>query len=332
MNWLGHPGLGRRPARHRSRHRDPPARRHPGVAAAGRHRQPDAVPDPRLVGRRRRLPRCWCGRSPGWEIVSSLSAEYRHPERDIVRATGITLGRGDRALPRHRVRDRRRARHRRRPGAAGRPAGRRVRRLGAAADDDHRGAAHHRRHQLLLRRRVPAGRLARDQRRDAALAGFRHRRRPGDAAARPARSSPGWAWRCSSAWPCSTSRPTPLCSSRRGTFALVYVVGTAAAVRLLPGGWPRAAAVVSFIASVGLVVLTGLPVVLPIAIGLAGLCWTLFSARGRSVAEVALVGRRYERESRQIPTESGGLGVDLGGLGGQPRTIGGCTTVAGPRR
>ena len=42
-----------------------------------------------------------------------------------------------------------------------------------------------------------------------------------------------------------------------GTFALVYVVGTAAAVRLLPGGWPRAAAVVSFIASVGLVVLTG---------------------------------------------------------------------------
>jgi amino acid efflux transporter len=73
-----------------------------------------------------------------------------------------------------------------------------------------------------------------------------------------------------------------------GTFALVYVVGTAAAVRLLPGGWPRASAVVSFIASVGLVVLTGLPVLLPIAIGLAGLCWTLFSARGRRVADVAV--------------------------------------------
>ena len=28
----------------------------------------------------------------GWEIVSSLSAEYRHPERDIARATAITLG------------------------------------------------------------------------------------------------------------------------------------------------------------------------------------------------------------------------------------------------
>jgi amino acid efflux transporter len=28
----------------------------------------------------------------GWEIVSSLSAEYRHPARDIARATAITLG------------------------------------------------------------------------------------------------------------------------------------------------------------------------------------------------------------------------------------------------
>ena len=80
-----------------------------------------------------------------------------------------------------------------------------------------------------------------------------------------------------------------------GTFALVYVVGTAAAVRLLPGGWPRAAAVVSFVASVGLVILTGLPVLIPLVVGLAGLGWTM---------------RRP----------------------GQPRTIGGETTVAGPRR
>ena len=86
-----------------------------------------------------------------------------------------------------------------------------------------------------------------------------------------------------------------------GTFALVYVVGTAAAVRLLPGGWPRVAAVVSFVASVGLVVLTGLPVLLPIVIGLAGLVWTL---------------RR--RPARVQHT--------------QPRTIGGDTTVAEPRR
>jgi len=60
-----------------------------------------------------------------------------------------------------------------------------------------------------------------------------------------------------------------------GTFALVYVVGTAAAVRLLPGGWPRVAAVVSLVASVGLVVLTGPPVLIPLATGVVGLCWTL---------------------------------------------------------
>jgi amino acid efflux transporter len=85
-----------------------------------------------------------------------------------------------------------------------------------------------------------------------------------------------------------------------GTFALVYVVGTAAAVRLLPGGWPRAAAVVSFVASVGLVVLTGLPVLIPLVVGLAGLGWTV-RRPGRARAP-------------------------------QPRTIGGDTTVAGPRR
>lgn len=87
-----------------------------------------------------------------------------------------------------------------------------------------------------------------------------------------------------------------------GTFALVYVVGTAAAVRLLPGGWSRAAAVVSLVASVALVVLTGLPVLFPLAVGLAGLGWTW----------------RRSRTARAHPA--------------QARTIGGCTTVAGPRR
>jgi amino acid efflux transporter len=82
-----------------------------------------------------------------------------------------------------------------------------------------------------------------------------------------------------------------------GTFALVYVVGTAAAVRLLPGGWPRVAALVSVAASVALVVLTGWAVLLPIATGLAGYVW---SARGRRRA------------------------------GRQPRAIGGDTTVAEP--
>ena len=52
----------------------------------------------------------------GWEIVSSLSAEYRHPApRHRPRHRDDAGGR-DGALPRHRVRDRRRARCR----AAGR--------------------------------------------------------------------------------------------------------------------------------------------------------------------------------------------------------------------
>jgi amino acid efflux transporter len=59
-----------------------------------------------------------------------------------------------------------------------------------------------------------------------------------------------------------------------GTFALVYVVGTAAAVKLLPGGWPRVAAVASLVASCGLVVLIGPPVLLPIGTGLCGMLWT----------------------------------------------------------
>lgn len=72
-----------------------------------------------------------------------------------------------------------------------------------------------------------------------------------------------------------------------GTFALVYVVGTAAAVRLLPGGWPRVAAILSFVASVGLVVLTGLPVLLPVVVGLAGLGWTMRrSSRGSARARI----------------------------------------------
>lgn len=64
-----------------------------------------------------------------------------------------------------------------------------------------------------------------------------------------------------------------------GTFALVYVVGTAAAVRLLPGGWPRVAAVVSLVASCALVALIGPPVLLPVVTGLVGMAWS--SARGR---------------------------------------------------
>lgn len=61
-----------------------------------------------------------------------------------------------------------------------------------------------------------------------------------------------------------------------GTFALVYLVGAAAAVRLLPSGtWARRAAVVSLVASVGLVLLTGAPVLAPLLLGVAGLVWAM---------------------------------------------------------
>ncbi len=56
------------------------------------------------------------------------------------------------------------------------------------------------------------------------------------------------------------------------TFSLVYVAGTAAAVRLLRG-WGRATAVVSALASVGLVAVTGWVVLLPAAVGAVGVLW-----------------------------------------------------------
>jgi amino acid efflux transporter len=62
-----------------------------------------------------------------------------------------------------------------------------------------------------------------------------------------------------------------------GTFSLVYLVGTAAAVRLLRG-WGRVAALVAVVASAGLVVMTGWVVVLPAAVGGLGVLWV----RGRS--------------------------------------------------
>ncbi|WP_281370723.1 APC family permease [Nocardioides stalactiti] len=114
-----------------------------------------------------------------------------------------------------------------------------------------------------------------------------------------------------------------------GTFALVYVVGTAAAVRLLPSGWARVAAVVSLVASAGLVVLTGWAVLLPLASGLVGLLWTArrHSRIGTYLSrDPALSGT--SDDSAQEGPDSAQEGPDSA----QPRTMGGDTTVAGPRR
>jgi amino acid efflux transporter len=64
-----------------------------------------------------------------------------------------------------------------------------------------------------------------------------------------------------------------------GTFSLVYLLGTAAAVRLLRG-WGRVAALVAVVASAGLVVMTGWVVVLPAAVGGLGVLWVRGRSRG----------------------------------------------------
>jgi amino acid efflux transporter len=59
-----------------------------------------------------------------------------------------------------------------------------------------------------------------------------------------------------------------------GAFALVYAVGTAAAVRLLPHGWTRRGAAVAFVATLGLLALTGTHLLGPAIIGLGAVAWT----------------------------------------------------------
>ena len=62
-----------------------------------------------------------------------------------------------------------------------------------------------------------------------------------------------------------------------GAFALVYAVGTAAALRLLPRGtWVRRGAAVGFVATLGLLALTGTHLLGPALIGTGALAWTAF--------------------------------------------------------
>ncbi|HCB06076.1 MAG TPA: amino acid permease [Nocardioides bacterium] len=68
-----------------------------------------------------------------------------------------------------------------------------------------------------------------------------------------------------------------------GTFTLVYAFGTAAALRLLPrGSWVRRGAAVGFLATLGLLVLTGTHLLGPILIAAGALLWT--AVRGRREA------------------------------------------------
>ena len=65
-----------------------------------------------------------------------------------------------------------------------------------------------------------------------------------------------------------------------GSFTLVYVLGSAAAVRLLPRGtWPHAAAIISLIAVTALLALTGVHVVWGLGVAAASLIYTEVRAR-----------------------------------------------------
>lgn len=73
-----------------------------------------------------------------------------------------------------------------------------------------------------------------------------------------------------------------------GSFTLVYVLGTAAAVRLLPaGGWARAGAVVSLVSVSGLLVLTGAYVLWGLAVAVAAIGYDSAVARRRAVPKIS---------------------------------------------
>ncbi|MEU4236553.1 amino acid permease [Actinoplanes sp. NPDC026619] len=76
--------------------------------------------------------------------------------------------------------------------------------------------------------------------------------------------------------------PFPLHTSMllvTGCFTLVYVLGTAAALRLLPRGASRAWAAVAFVAVIGLLVLTGPPALLSLVVAAGAIGYQAWRAR-----------------------------------------------------
>jgi amino acid efflux transporter len=219
----------------------------------------------------------------GWEAVTSLSGEYRNPGRDIARATGVAIA----VIS--------------------------VLYLGVAFATvvvlgDHPGKAPL--SDLLV---LGLGEWARPATTVLALllsvgainAYFAGGSRLGAALARDG-SLPAWLARGSSAGDVprrslavvalgsltslgvitvghlSLNAPLLLCT---GTFALVYAVGTAAALRLLPRGtWVWRGAVVGLVATLALLVLTGTHLLGPALIGLGALAWTTLHRGARPAA------------------------------------------------
>jgi amino acid efflux transporter len=77
---------------------------------------------------------------------------------------------------------------------------------------------------------------------------------------------------------------TPLMLLTTGCFTLVYVLGTAAAVRLLPTGWARRAALVALVSTGGLLAVTGVHVLWALGIAGAALAYQTWRERRWAVA------------------------------------------------
>ena len=71
-----------------------------------------------------------------------------------------------------------------------------------------------------------------------------------------------------------------------GCFTLVYVIGTAAALRLLPKGWSRRGAAVAFAAVLGLLVLNGAPALLSLTIAAGAVLYQTWRDRRSSSATI----------------------------------------------
>jgi amino acid efflux transporter len=68
-----------------------------------------------------------------------------------------------------------------------------------------------------------------------------------------------------------------------GCFTLVYVLGTAAALRLLPAGWSRRGAAVAFVAVLGLLWLNGLPALLSLGFAAGAILYQVVRSRSAKI-------------------------------------------------
>src|SRR4051794_1330075 len=69
-----------------------------------------------------------------------------------------------------------------------------------------------------------------------------------------------------------------------GCFTLVYVLGTAAALKLLPAGWTRRGAGIAFVAVLGLLVLNGLPALLSLGFAAGAIGYQAVRSRSEKTA------------------------------------------------